>query len=207
MVFAGDFNCVLDTEMDRTNDSNNGAKKSDRSRGTLRRMVGSRMADAYRSLYPLGVSYTFTGNNGYRARLDRIYVETELAESIEEVCIQAVCYSDPHLVTVYLGKQHNRQQWGRGRWILNSKLLFDEATREEIKECVDCLRAKKHQFSSILERWDIVKLKVKETFINNGIRIQKEKFAEQRSIERELGRLLSKRQMDKDDTDNIRFLK
>ena len=81
IVYAGDFNCVLDKEMDRTNSDSSGANKSDRSRDALRRMIENSTVDVYRRLNPMGSSYTFTGSNEYRARLNRIYLDTETAES------------------------------------------------------------------------------------------------------------------------------
>ena len=114
LINAGDFDCVLDRELDRTNSESDGAKKTVKSKDSLRRMIGSQMVDSYRRLHPLGISYTFTGSNGYRARLDRIYIEEEIAGSLDKVFVQAVTCSDHDLVSISLGKENPRKHWGQG---------------------------------------------------------------------------------------------
>ena len=127
-----------------------------------------------------------------------------MAKSLDKVRVQAVTYSDHDLVSITIGKEYNRKKWGKGRWVLNSKLLFDDNIKNEIKECVEFWRGMKLKFNSILEWWDNLKTKIKDIFIENGQRLQRIRRSEQRSIETELNILPCKEKTDVDDTNKIR---
>ena len=115
ILYAGDFNCVLDRYMDRTESESKGATRIDKSRDTLRKTVErANMIDCYRRVKPLGIMYTFSGSNGYRARLDRLYVDKEMADLLVSVDVQAITYSDHDLVVAVFGKiDANHLKWGQ----------------------------------------------------------------------------------------------
>ena len=208
IVYAGDFNCVLDRFLDRTKSDSKGATKSDKSRNSLRNMIGKEnMVDSYRKIKPFGTAYTFTGPNGYRARLDRIYVSENMGNIIDSVDVHAIPYSDHDLMTVTFGKEYTREKWGTGRWMLSTKLLWDEVTKQEIEECVHYWRAHKMKFNSILEWWDNLKYKMKEVYAENGKRIQKNIQNERRTLESELENLIKREDIDEDDSEKISSIK
>lgn len=173
ILMAGDFNCVLDRHLDRTRSDTKGAMRSDKSRDILRQIESAHgMTDAYRRLHPLGITYTFSGSAGYRARLDRVYVESENANHLTGCSVYPVSYSDHDLVIATCGEAEQRQKWGKGRWILNSKLLLDKQTIDEIRECVVYWRHQKPNFQDIFQWWDKLKIEIREVFIKHGKRLQ-----------------------------------
>lgn len=208
IVVTGDFNCILDRFLDRTKSDSKGALKADKSKTALTTMMRTHsLVDTYRRLQPLGTAHTFTGPNGYRARLDRIYTDQDTAESVKRVTVQAVSYSDHDLVCADFGESEKREKWGYGRWHLNTKLLFDETVREELNECIHYCKKIKVIYPDILTWWDELKGKIKETLIRQGKRIQGEKRKEQKTLETELNILIAKSDVTKGDTDRIREIK
>ena len=208
-IYLGDFNNVLDIHMDRTTDKENGVKvKTDSSMNTLREIIKqNNMIDSYRHTFPNGVNYTFTGVGNYRARLDRIYIDEEIANIISDVKTQCIPYSDHDLVLVTLGEQIKREKWGRGRWILNKKLLLDEQTQGEISEAWKEWKDFKQRFKSILDWWDNGKALLADIYKVNGKRMQREMKEEVIELERELEYILAKTNTKNDDINKIRQMK
>lgn len=134
VLFGGDFNNVLNPLLDRTHTDTQCDPKRDRSREVLGEVLrASGLIDSFRRVQPTGISYTFTGSAGYRARLDRLYSDAETAERITSVTTHAVPYSDHDLVVMVLGVGKKHDKWGNGRWILNKQLLFDQETQSEMR--------------------------------------------------------------------------
>ena len=207
-VYLGDFNNVLDKHLDRTLNETKGANKSDRSREILREsMKTNGMVDAYRKLFSCGINYTFTGSGGYRARLDRIYIDNVTSLQVTSVTTQAVPYSDHDLVMVTIGEYERQEKWGNGRWVLNKKLLFDKQTQDDIREMWLQWRERKMCFKSILDWWDQGKKLIADVYQINGKRIKRETERERNTLERELNSFLERRNIDKEGSDRIREIK
>lgn len=208
IIVTGDFNCTIDRNLDRTNNHTKGAMKADRSRQALRDLMEKyNLVDTYRRLHPFGTAYSFTGPNGYRARLDRVYADQDSTESLDQSTLQAVSFSDHDMVSASFGKEEENLRWGRGRWMLNTKLLYDQETREELSECVQYCRRTKVNFANILQWWDHLKEKMREILIRNGKRVQRERKRERVTLETELNILICKPKTTATDTNRIRELK
>lgn len=208
LLITGDFNCVLDRHLDRNKSDSKGAKKSDKSKKALVSMIERfQLVDVYRRLYPLRPGYTFAGPNGYRARLDRVYVDNQMIEQTESAKVQAITFSDHDLVSVTIGNVEKSRKWGSGRWAMNTKLLYDVETREELTECIEQFRTAKVKFPHIMFWWDELKKRMKEVLIRNGKRLQNERRKEQRMLESELNMLICRVETTDIETDRIRELK
>ena len=208
IFFLGDFNNILDRQLDRTNNETKGAMKSDKSRETLSQILQSNyLVDAYRHLHPFGIMYTFTGSGGYRGRLDRIYIDKESAKSITSVITQGIPYTDHDLVILTSGVPERGGKWGNGRWILNKKLLFDKQTQDDLRDVWLHWRERKGCFTSILDWWDKGKRLIADVFQVNGKRLKREMENEVMALERELNSLLSHVNIDRIGTDRIRQIK
>lgn len=208
VILAGDFNCVLDRHLDRNKSDTKGAMRSDKSRDVLRHIEGAHdIVDTYRQLHPVGISYTFTGSAGYRARLDRVYMDSESANQLTSFSVTPVSYSDHDLVMATIGHSEQREKWGHGRWILNSKLLLDKGTTDEIVECIGYWRQQKSRFEDIFTWWDRLKTEIKGVFIRHGKQIQLETRKEVKRLEQELRMLAAREEVGERQTDRIRELK
>lgn len=208
IVITGDFNCTLDRYLDRTKSDSKGATKSDKSKkALLDLMTKFKLVDTYRRLHPLGTAYSFTGSNGYRARLDRVYADQDSATGLTQVTLQAISYSDHDLVSATFGNVEEVTRWGQGRWMLNVKLLFDERTKEDLKECIREFKSAKICFPSILQWWDELKLRMKSVMITHGKRVKKEQNRYQQMLETELNILVCKTKVTEGETERIRELK
>ena len=67
-AIIGDFNCTLDTNLDRENYSTDMHKKS---RLVINSWIqNNEVSDAFRAYYPSQKSFTYTGNKGQKGRID-----------------------------------------------------------------------------------------------------------------------------------------
>lgn len=99
-----------------------------------------------------------------------------------------------------VGQPEKAEKWGRGRWILNKKLLFDAETQNEIRERWENWREYKRDFKSILDWWDKGKRILADIYKYHGARKQRDQRRERESLERELSILLNRTNVTGDET-------
>ncbi|KAM7313774.1 hypothetical protein ISCGN_003567 [Ixodes scapularis] len=131
-VLAGDFNCVLHAA-----DCSRGLR-SDVSRGELRKLLRDfDLQDVQECAPGPCLEYTHWQGSSH-ARLDRVYVSSELAAGSSAYDVQPLAFSDHALVTVAVGmaaRPKNPSSWWSG-WKLNESLLEDEVLRAELEEII-----------------------------------------------------------------------
>ncbi|KAM7291028.1 hypothetical protein ISCGN_027603 [Ixodes scapularis] len=131
-VLAGDFNCVLHAA-----DCSRGLR-SDVSRGELRKLLRDfDLQDVQECAAGPCLEYTHWQGSSH-ARLDRVYVSSELAAGSSAYDVQPLAFSDHALVTVVVGmaaRPKNPSSWWSG-WKLNESLLEDEVLRAELEEII-----------------------------------------------------------------------
>lgn len=181
VFFLGDFNCVCNAE-DRTNEN----APFDPSALFLNDSLSSLCLEDVASLGDTSNTAKFTHYQGKsHARLDRVYVSSELAPFCNNYAVEPVSFSDHCLVSVWVGeKQRSRVKFNWNLWKLNDKLLKDDKFLRMIAEKKEALD--KGADTNNIERWERFKQEVKMIAIERSTEL---KFNE-RKEEKELRNLL-----------------
>ncbi|KAI8521369.1 hypothetical protein Bbelb_011230 [Branchiostoma belcheri] len=159
LILLGDFNCVLDPDLDRYTTSVHapGTRAQDVVQlSDLCEDLG--LKDAWRSEFPSRLDYTWRSpTNNSRSRLDRIYVPSPAISSSE---IIACPFSDHDAVLTSLTLEPDTQM-GPGVCKCNVKVLEDVLFDNEFKDLYPQWRAQKGDLSW-REWWDSTKRRIKD---------------------------------------------
>ena len=134
-IIGGDFNCVLDPNLDRKNCVSSSSRP--RSRLKIIEMMGNlNLVDIFRSLHPDKKSYTWRRfNSNQQARLDYFLVSEDLVQEVKEISSSCKYRSDHTPIIIDI----NRNAFKREKtfWKFNNRLLYDKdyisLVKEEIK--------------------------------------------------------------------------
>ena len=154
-ILAGDWNVVLDNQIDK----NGGPKHANKlSRDRLKSYINDfALCDIYRESNPSRKAYTRIQSQPYTAtRLDFFLIDINLRHHIKSTDIDSSVYSDHKIVTITLNL--NFEEWGKGYWKLNSDILLDDKYVALIKQTITDFRLNNpegHASSHIL--WDSLK--------------------------------------------------
>lgn len=103
------------------------------------------------------MSYThFQG--GSHARLDRVYISSELVSLCCNYSVDYVSFSDHCLVSFWLGESKKTSSFTWDLWKLNAKLLRDESFVSTLKATWQAVERRGHGAG---ERWEMFKQEVK----------------------------------------------
>lgn len=123
LIVAGDFNCVLNSNLDRIGNLTN---YSDKSIHALRSLISNfKLIDTFRKLNPLSKSYTWHRISldpsvpPLASRLDRIYVSKNIADFILNSTIVNFTQSD-HDAAILSITSNSLISYGAGYWKCNN---------------------------------------------------------------------------------------
>ena len=197
-ILAGDFNCVLNRNLDRIGELNN---YSDNSITTLKSLVSNfHLIDSFRKLNPTLKLYTWYRDSHdpsvpvQASRLDRFYISKNIEKFIVDTQIVHFTQSD-HDAVVLTMVGNSSLSYGTGYWKCNNSHLNHTILKTFITDLIN-RELKFHSFS--LEFWDILKSKIKNEIIKFSKQISRLKFQEIKSLKREYYLLRQKY----DSTDN-----
>jgi exonuclease III len=122
LILGGDFNCVLDSNIDRKSQS----VYNDTSHVELKHVCDrEHLFDSYRLTNPHDRQFTWFSSDGRIAsRLDRIYLQQSLKGNLSQTSVFPVAFSDHNMVCVTLDNASWIKQ-GSGFWKFNNSLLYD----------------------------------------------------------------------------------
>ena len=134
VVLAGDWNLVLNDQLDKDGDP---VHTNSASKECLKSYINEfNLIDVYRELNPSRKTYTRTQSQPYTAtRLDFFLTGINLRHHIKTANVDASVKSDHKIVTITLNL--DSEEWGRGYWKLNSDILLDNDYTESIKEVIN----------------------------------------------------------------------
>ena len=118
------------------------------------------------------LNYTFTRQD-YKARLDRIYMDPEITQLVQNYQIIPVNFSDHDQLSLEV-KWGKQTKWGKGMWKLNSQILENPDFQAAIKSLVEMHKETK-AFHSTMDGWDALKLKFKQTAVRFSTQASREK--------------------------------
>ena len=139
-IIGGDFNCVLDENLDRNNPSTN---NSDSSKKSLSH----------------GRVFTHRTTLGTASRIDRLNTPRDFRHSILFSDITPCAHSDHDLISANFNFEP--VDLGKGTWHLNCSLFLDETYKDHIRTLWSKWREQKPKFSHVTLWWDEGKEKIK----------------------------------------------
>jgi exonuclease III len=186
IVFCGDFNCILDSKLDKVGGNLDRGFAGKVELGDI--AADFRLVDLYRHLHPDSISTTWTdpGKN-ISCRLDRIYVSRSMLSSCLSCTVLPFGSSDHDCVVVSLDSRGGMTT-GPGYWKLNSSILKDRAFRVEFIAFWKKLIAGKIITQDL---WDHFKISLKHLVTNYCKRKAQDRRATVRDLRNEYYALVS----------------
>ncbi len=188
-ITAGDFNCVLDNELDKCGGRPEHAhKKSQRFLNIW--LEEDDLVDIWRQMHPNIRRYTYHQMRPTKifSRLDFFLIPLGLCGYVDKTDIKAGFCTDHSLITLCLSLQDNPR--GPGFWKFNCSLLHDteyvNMIKNTIRETVEMNREANHQLL-----WDVVKDQVRGDTIRYSSVKKKLSSQKQKELEEKVQRLES----------------
>lgn len=123
MILAGDFNCILDHDLDKNSDSIP-STASINFRDRFKNFIEEwSLQDIWRIRHPRKKIFTFRLTN-YASRLDLFVISSHLTEGISHLKSQVSAHSDHVILSLLVNS--TRSSWGPGLWKFDSSLLSRE---------------------------------------------------------------------------------
>ena len=158
-ILTGDFNCVLDKEIDRypsRNYDDTGGKELK----TI--MTKNNLINIWREKNPSVKKYTFRRGNS-KSRIDLILISEELSCHIINIKIIHCPFSDHDIKIMKLNICDITR--GSGTWIMNLHTIRSDYFRQVFTNWWVYWKLEKKSFSNLREWWDIAKIKIKSITI------------------------------------------
>ena len=179
LVFAGDWNTILDNSLDKVGGAT--SHKNVNCQSTLNNIMGDwGYTDVFRLNNPDARIFThFDKQHSTYTRLDFFLVDDKLVNL--PICISNISHgfnSDHSYVSLTL--QGNPLSHGRGYWKLNNSHLSSEEFTTEVKSIINETVA--GSFDSYNGLWDTIKFRVKDYAIYFGKKTKKHKLAEKQFV-------------------------
>ena len=150
-IIGGDFNCVLNPNVDRKNCANNSSRP--RTRSKIIEMMGNlNLVDIFRVLNPDKKFYTWRRfNSNQQARLDYFLVSEDLVQDVKEVVSSCKYRSDHTPIIIVI----NRNSFKREKtfWKFNNRLLHDKSYIQIVKNEI---KLTKQQYCKLVYNMDSI---------------------------------------------------
>ena len=156
VVLGGDFNCVLDTELDRSSFVSYKEAAAKHLNDLLER---HNLEDIWRTLHPTEYDYTFhSGSAISLSCIDRFYTSRSARGSVKNCSIMSFPLSDHRKVVLTL--DFSNIKTGPGVWQINTSILKEKTFLETIDQFWDDWKSKKVNYPTLLEWWDEGKIEI-----------------------------------------------
>ena len=132
VIIGGDFNLVMEPEMDRLNSKFNHTK----SQKIIETFIEDNyFSDIWRDRNPEENCYTWFGRHPVAAsRIDMFLIDSGLANLVKETNINKSCRTDHALITMLIQDPNHKR--GPGVWKLNNGVLGEEKFRTDIESII-----------------------------------------------------------------------
>ena len=185
IIIAGDFNTVMDNNLDLSKTVSGGARVHTNRK--VQRLLHAfvcdcNLVDIFRSLKPNELLYSHVNKKSLtQSRLDFFLIDKSL-ESISNCKYSHGINSDHSYVSLTIkGEQIKR---GRGYWKFNNSLLDEDLFVEGISEVI--AETKNANFDSYRGMWDVMKFKIKDFSSRYGADKKKKETREKIRLEGEI---------------------
>ena len=160
-VFGGDWNCTLDSILDRLNCVSDQNDSGQLHLSHLCNLFD--LEDIYRRRNPTTREYTWTGR-GKSSRIDFWLTSRSLNGQIDQVSHSFSPFTDHSSIYLVLNTEDYKR--GKGVWKMNSSHLLHTQFRNEFAKMWANWKLKKKNYTDITRWWDIGKHHIK-TFAQN----------------------------------------
>ena len=199
VILTGDFNCVLDTDLDRRGSDTTSCGVGAKELGDL--LSDLSLRDCWRSLNPSARSFTWrNAANTVSSRLDRIYVSSSVAVAS---CLHSPCYFSDHDCVVLNFSFPERAGGGGGFWKCNVSVLADAGFQREFRKAYAGWRTLKEGYDNELLWWEDVKSRIKHFIISFSCRLAKKKRQRRESLLASLRDVVSALNSGRSDQDTL----
>ena len=185
IIIAGDFNTVMDNNLDLSKTVSGGARVHTNRK--VQRLLNAlvcdcNLVDIFRSLKPNELLYSHVNKKSLtQSRLDFFLIDKSL-ESISNCKYSHGINSDHSYVSLTIkGEQIER---GRGYWKFNNSLLDEDLFVEGISKVI--AETKNANFDSYRGMWDVMKFKIKDFSSRYGADKKKKETREKIRLEGEI---------------------
>ena len=179
LIFAGDWNTVLDNDLDKNGGS--ASHKNSNCQSKLNNIMGDwGFSDVYRLENPNTRVYThFNKQHNTHSRLDFFLVDDNIVNL--PICSSSISHgfnSDHSYVALTI--QGNPISHGRGYWKFNNSHLQSEEFTSNAKDIIaETLSGSFDSFNGV---WDTIKFRIKDYAIYFGKKTKKHKLAEKQLL-------------------------
>lgn len=197
LVCSGDWNTVLDYQLDTTSRSRHGFPKS-KDLNKLIREAG--LVDVWRSIHARDREFThYSATHKVHSRLDFFLMNNTDRHRVHECTIGTADISDHSIIYLNI---HLNNKPRNTLWRLNISILNNKSTVEEIKkEIVECINDNKDDQIDPTIIWDTVKAVMRGKLISRTVHLRKMRRLKYDQLEKELERL--EKQLPKNDNKDI----
>ena len=179
-VLGGDFNCVLDNDVDRYNCRDN----IDVGQIDLRYMMNIfDLEDVWRRRNPFSKSYSWEGR-GKKSRIDFFLTSVSLDSMVENIEYVPAPFSDHKLVALRLRSSNISHE--KGLWKMNVSVVKTKLFQKAFKIMWNDWKQQKPNFNDKNMWWDIGKKRIKEVAISVSKIIASESNREMHTLENRL---------------------
>ena len=185
-IIGGDFNCILDSDLDKQGGNPNRNKKSREMLNII--MEENDLNDIWRIKNPDNYEYTFRCMRPEKifSRLDYFLISSGICDLVEDVCIAPGYLSDHSNIRMKLNMVENPR--GKGFWKLNCQLLYDKEYIDLIKDTITNISAINRDVDPHL-LWETIKVAIRSSTIEYSSRKKKVKENTISALEHRLKRL------------------
>ena len=183
LIVGGDFNVVMDFEMDKLNGGNDTNKISSIKLNQLTETYD--LIDIYRNKYPQKKEYTWHSNSSppIFCRLDYFFVSTSLENNVTDCKILPGYKTDHSAVALNINLiKLNR---GPGYFKINNSFLLDSSYQSKIKNAIKEL-VEFNSESNPNIKWELIKGRIRDESIKFATYKKKESRKEETEINDEI---------------------
>ena len=188
-LVGGDFNCTLDSELDRMNCTS----KSDVGQVDLKNIIYNKsLEDIYRRRYPDERSFSWSRGNK-SSRLDYWLISKSLDCQVDQVQYLSCPFSDHRLASLKLSLSQLKH--GPGTWKMNASVIDSDIFVKSFTSMWKDWQNQKNNYN-IYTWWDLGKKKIKELTIWCASKLKADKNSYKSFLEKSLN--LEHEKLDKD---------
>ena len=176
-LIAGDFNCALDSEIDRKNCI---GSKDIGSLDLKKIMHTHNLEDVWRRRHPEKRAFSWNRGNKF-SRIDYWLISESLDNQTESIEYQTCAFSDHKLVK--LSFRTSESPHGNGVWKLNEMVIKSTLFQKSFTAIWNNWQKEKHKYENLNIWWDLGKHKIKKLAIWCSYKLEQDKKDEMSLLE------------------------